>query len=136
METIVFFAKYYGVKSMNLPRDVFNNTNFDNGLSYSIDFDAAFVEDSNPQILYDFNALAYPYFSTFSEDIPVFNIARGKVDMRAAKCAIIVKESAGSSNSQIVGVDASIDYSGKIKELNHVPGGTVYKLKWRGDQTV
>jgi len=138
METIIFYAKYYGVKSLNLPRDVFNSTSYDNGISYSVDFDAAFVEDSNPLILADFNALAYDYFKAQPNVIPVFNVSKGEVDMRTAKCAIVVREKNGSSVSQIVGKDSSKDfsYNGKGKLLSHVPGGVVYKLKWKGDQTV
>ena len=138
METIIFYAKYYGVKSVNLPRDVFNSTTYDNGISYSIDFDAAFVEDSNPMILADFNDLAYDYFKAQPNVIPVFNVNKGVVDMRTAKCAIVVKERDGSNVSEIVGKDSSgeFSYNGRGKLLSHVPGGIVYKLKWKGDQTV
>ena len=138
METIIFYAKYYGVKSVNLPRDVFNSTTYDNGISYSVDFDAAFVEDSNPLILADFNDLAYSYFKSQPNDIPVYNVSKGAVDMRTAKCAIVVREKNGSSVSQIVGQDKSKDlsFNGRGKLLSHVPGGIVYKLKWKGDQSV
>lgn len=142
METIIFYAKYYGVKSLNLPRDVFNSTTYDNGLSYSIDFDAAFVEDMNPHILYDFNTLSYPYFSKLKYDIPVFNTVRGIPDMRAAKGAIVVQEQSGMTYSSIVGIKDTegntqrMKFSKNPSLLNHVPGGKVYKLRWKGDQTI
>ena len=40
-ETILYYGKAYGVKSKSLPRDAWSNTDFANGLSYSIDFEAA-----------------------------------------------------------------------------------------------
>ena len=132
METILYYAKYYGVKSVNLPRDVFNTTTFDNGISYSIDFDAAFVEDMNPQILQDFNFLAYNYWSSLPQDIPVFNLNTGKVDMRSAKCAIVCHEVRGAIRGHIIGTGN--DYINPYNQATFKT--TAYKLKWKGDKTV
>lgn len=138
METIIYYAKYYGVKSVNLPRNVFNNTNFDNGISYSIDFDAAFVEDMNPQILIDFNNLAFNYWESLSKDIHVFDLENGKVDMRAAKAAVVGAEIAGSKGFTVLGTNSSYNPQNTTENhsFNNIPGRILYKLKWRGDQSV
>jgi hypothetical protein len=134
METILFYAKYYGVKSTNLPRDVFNNTTFDSGISFSIDFEAAFVEDNNPQILADFNKLAYNYWNgnNFSP-LPVYNTEYG-VDTRLAKCAIVGLEKNGVNGYDVVGkgFHVSDGYGNRLLPSSKFPGGEVYRLKWKG----
>ena len=135
METIIYYAKYYGVKSVNLPRDVFNTTTFDNGISYSIDFDAAFVEDMNPQILSDFNQLAYSYWKDLPYHIPVFNKRKAQIDMRTAQCAVVAVERANERGFRVLGTGLQvIDETSSIHNYNKIPGRFVYKLKWKGDQ--
>ena len=55
METLIYWGKFYGVMPMSLPRDTFSSDNFESGLSYSINFKAAFYEDMRPEILSEFN---------------------------------------------------------------------------------
>ena len=138
METIIYYAKYYGVKSLNLPRDVFNTTTFDNGISYTIDFDAAFVEDMNPHILLDFNYVAYKYWNSLSINMPVYNTETHAVDMRSAKCAIVGVEQSGSTGYRVLGTNTRVDDvpNSQAHGLQSVPGQKLYKLKWRGDQKV
>ena len=137
METIIYYAKYYGVKSVNLPRDVFNTTSFDNGLSYSIDFDAAFVEDMNPQILLDFNSLSYNYWKSLNYHVNVYDLKNNRVDMRAANSAVVVRMQSGKSGYQVLGAkEWTKDQGSGAKLLHSVPGGVVYKLRWKGDQKV
>ena len=138
METIVYYAKYYGVKSKNLPRDVFNNVQFDNGLSYTIDFNAAFVEDMNPEILIDFNALAYPFWKTLPYNIGVYDPIMDRSDMTPAKSAIIVLERDQDTNYEVFGYDNVKIPTGKSRPNNNTstPGKFAYKLKWRGDDLV
>ena len=38
METIIYWGKYYGVYPTSLPRDAFSNSNFQDGLTFSINF--------------------------------------------------------------------------------------------------
>lgn len=89
METIIYWAKYYGVMPMSLPRDAFSNANFDNGISYSIDFKAAFFEDMKPEILDDFNLISEEYYKSLPYEIDIYNNVFGRVDNRAAKAAFI-----------------------------------------------
>jgi hypothetical protein len=113
METIVYYAKFYGVMPKSLPRDTFSSANFDNGLSYNIDFRAAFFEDMRPEIISDFNNLSSAYYYSLPYQIDIFNEVLDRTDNRAAKAAYI--ERVKSSNS---------------------PAGYVYKLKWRGSDTI
>jgi hypothetical protein len=66
METILHYSYYCGVMWTSLPRDSFNDANFDDGIKYAIDGKAAFVEDMNPLIIKDFNNLVATYASNSS----------------------------------------------------------------------
>lgn len=117
-ESIIYYAKAYGVKSKSLPRDVFSTTNFDNGLSYSIDFNAAFFEDMNPQILLDFNNLSKEYYDSLPYQIDIHNHVLDRVDNRPAKAAFVT------------GIGDNIYEENKSSKA---PGGIIPKLKWKGD---
>lgn len=140
-ETIIYYAKYFGIKPTSVPRDVFGNTTYDNGLSYSIDFDSAFVEDMNPQILTDFNALSYNHYSNAKYDIDVYNQYTDTVDNRPATAAIITKEVNGENGYHIVGLKGQTFETGRntnnvSKAAANGPNKFVYKLKWKGDAKV
>ena len=107
-ETIIYYSKYFGVKSKTLPRDVFSNTTFDNGLSYSIDFNAAFFDDMKPWIIKDFNQISKSYYDSLPYLIEPWNNVLERVDNRPAQAAYIVSE-----------------YNSHYKH-------DVNKLKWRG----
>lgn len=107
METIIYYGKMYGVTPKSLPRDVFSNVNFDSGLSYSIDFKAAFYEDMIPDIIADFNALSKSYTDSLTYDIDIYDTDLGQIDGRAAMGAYVKREKNG-----------------------------ILKLKWKGDDVV
>ena len=117
METIIYYGKMYGVVPKSLPRDVFSNPNFDNGISYSVDFRAAFYEDMRPDIIADFNNLSLPYYNAQPYQITPHNRVLDHADMRPARAAYIVKET-------------------DTEAAKASPIGYVYKLKWRGDDVV
>jgi hypothetical protein len=113
METIIYWCKLYGVMPMNLPREVFSTADLSNGLSYTINFKAAFFEDMRKDTLMDFNNLSksfvgnpdkYYQYETYNSDV-------GMGDYRPAKYAFVEKYSNPDS-----------------------PSGYVYKLKWKGDK--
>ena len=58
-QTLLYWAYFWGVIPTNCPRDVFGDPSFsgENGLSFTIQFEAAFVDDLNPYILENFNNL-------------------------------------------------------------------------------
>lgn len=117
METIIYYGKMYGVVPKSLPRDVFSNPNFDNGISYSIDFKAAFYEDMRPDIISDFNNLSVGIYNSQPYQITPYNSVLDHADMRPAKAAYIY-----------------IDKTSKAAQQS--PTGCLYKLKWRGSDII
>lgn len=116
METLVYWCKLYGVMPMNVPREVFSNVNdMSNGLSYSINFKAAFIEDMTQDILKDFNLLSNTFNSvhenTAKYQYENYNTNTHTADFRPAKYAFV----------------------DKFKDDNS-PTGWSYKLKWKGDE--
>ena len=109
-ETIVYYGKAYGVYSKSLPRDVFTNTDFSDGISYSVDFHAAFYRDMNPIIIKEFNTLnRNSYKNGGYSQLSVWNEIFDRVDNRPAKSAYIETE------------------------YSPIYGRDVYKLRWKGD---
>ena len=113
METIIYYGKMYGVMPMSLPRDVFSNPTFDDGINYTIEFKAAFYEDMKPDILADFNALSQSIYNAQRYQINPYNAVLDKSDMRTAVAAAVVKDTTSAA-------------------AQRSPLGYVYKLKWRG----
>ena len=110
-ETILYYGKFYGVKSKSLPRDVFSNTDFSNGLSYSIDFGAAFYEDMKPYLLAEFNNLYARKWRNSLYLYDVYNPYLDAADNRPATAARVFRVVSNQS-----------------------PCGYVYKLKWKGNE--
>jgi hypothetical protein len=113
METILYYGKMYGVMPMSLPRDVFSNPTFEDGIKYTIDFKAAFYEDMRPEILGDFNTLTASLYNSLPYQVNVYDSNLGRADMRTAKAAAVIKDTTSPAAFA-------------------APGGFVYKLKWRG----
>lgn len=63
METLVYWAYLWGAYPTSVPRDAFQDPTFPdgNGLTFTVNFEAAFIEDMNPLILSQFNSLMQPY---------------------------------------------------------------------------
>lgn len=92
METILHYSYYCGCMWTSLPRDSFNDANFDDGLKYAIDGKAAFVLDMNPIILGHFNSLVESYNKNqTTEDISLYNTEYDMVNFTPAKSAYILK---------------------------------------------
>lgn len=87
-ETIIYYAYYWGVMFKNLPRDVFSNPVFDNGLTYNIDMKAAFVDDMDPLIIRDFNYLTKDYRSNM-KDISIYDNNNGSISGKTVKCPYV-----------------------------------------------
>ena len=87
-------------------------------MSYSIDFNAAFFEDMNPQILLDFNNLSKEYYDSLPYQIDIHNHVLDRVDNRPAKAAFVT------------GIGDNIYEENKSSKA---PGGIIPKLKWKGD---
>ena len=57
METILYYAYLWGLYPTSCPREAFSDPSFTEGLTFTVNFEAAFIEDMNPMILYQFNKL-------------------------------------------------------------------------------
>lgn len=57
METIIYYAYLWNVFPVSAPREAFSDPSFPDGLTFSANFKASFVEDSNPKVLVNFNNL-------------------------------------------------------------------------------
>ena len=123
METIRYYAYYWGVFPTNVPREAFSDPNFENGLTFTINFKAAFVEDSDPRILVHFNNLMKKVV--------------GNKNMASKDWMRIVEESVPDFNDQYMGKTVN-NTSGTTKTINGdlASGALVdmtsdeYKLRW------
>lgn len=111
-ETIVYYAKLWGVYPKSVPRDSFSDIKNDGSLVYAIEFDAAFVDDENPTILTDFNELTYDFIKN-TKDLPIYNTSKRIIDGRWAAMPVITK------------VNKDANWLGP-QSMNYT-----YKLKWR-----
>lgn len=110
-ETILYYAKYWGVYPTTVPRDSFSEINTE--LKYSVSFNASFVEDMDPMILADFNNT-------------VFSVYKKENLMKYTK----VMKTYDSDTGTINGDWALMPYIIKTKS-DISPLKKVYKLKWR-----
>lgn len=110
-ETIIYWAKMYGVKSKSLPRDTFSSTDFNDGITFAVDFSSAFFDDMNPMILTEFNNISRDYYNAQPYQIDIHNHIFDRTDNRPARAAYIEES----------------------ENISQVYGYKTYKLKWRGD---
>ena len=108
--TILHYAKLWGCYPTGLPRSVFGSTDFSSsGLTLSVPWKCAFVEDMNPLILTDFNDLMSGYSNSKNKISNVLPNGRiNKTDW--ADGAYIVQQHANPNDSN---------------------SRYVYKLEWR-----
>lgn len=62
-ETILYYAKMWGVFPKSISREAFSNMDKDGGLNINVSFHAEFINDLDPQIIEDFNHLVSGYIS-------------------------------------------------------------------------
>lgn len=139
-ETIVHYSYFWGVYPVSVPREAFSNQEFNEGLTFSISFKAAFVEDSDPRILDHFNHLMMPLVQDPNKYIPIvdnsftsntLDIQKGVVEARTdgegnyARSATRYDVGAGAMINGTLPKAALVD--GRMKE-----GETFkkYRLRW------
>lgn len=105
-ETIIFFAKMWGVFPKKVPREAFSSLTNEAKLRFSVDFNATFVEDSDPTIISEFNRLVSGYSG--GAELPIYNRNYGHIDGRWATMPYIIYD---ANNT-----------------IDPMPS---YKLKWR-----
>lgn len=113
-ETIIYYAKLWGVFFKNVPRDAFSDMK-EGGLRYAVSFEAAFVDDMNPTILADFNSLVAGYKDR-TVDLPLYDIKNHMIDGSWATIPMVFKVETKN-----------------IKSIWNGPAtmSHIYKLKWR-----
>lgn len=73
-ESIIHFSKLYGCYPMNVPRNIFSDGNKTDGLNFSLNWKAQFIDDMDPLILRDFNVLVNPLINgNYTRDIPLYD---------------------------------------------------------------
>lgn len=122
-ETIIYYAKFWGVFFKNVPRDAFSDMK-DGALTYAVDFQAAFMDDLNPYILSDFNSVVNSRYINFFDnksdykEMPIYDVNKRMIDGRWARFPYVVKVSNTTSRGAKM-------WNGPKNMKHH------YKLKWR-----
>lgn len=109
-ETLLYWAKLWGVYPKTVPRDAFSSlSNLSNGLVFSVNFHSIFVDDLDPTILADFNDLVIPGggMPAPEEILPIYDFNIGGVNGEWAGLPFIAVD------------------------RNHTENNAIYKLKWR-----
>jgi len=130
-ETILYFAKCWGVYPMGVPRDIFSNLD-DNLTQFKvpITFNATFVEDLDPMIIKDFNiAAGYQYedgtitdkgYKMLNNMCPIYDKEIDAVSGEWISCPFIVN--GVSSNTFGEGI---VNYKSKLR------GDRMKKSYWK-----
>ena len=115
-ETILYFAKYWGVYPKGVPRDIMNEIT-ENRLRFTIPFKAQFVDDSDPLILADFMKLTNPNNEfKVSMSMPMYDQRTQQANLKFGMVPFITMN------------DVS-DYT----KINYYDRISVYKLRWIED---
>jgi len=111
-ETIIFWAKGWGVYPKNVPVDVFSNMDtMTDTLRYSINFHVEWFDDMDPAILSELHCLGNdPSYTGDGNTIPLYDV----------------------DNKMVNGVMCDIPYIIYEDSKLNTPTGGNYKLKWRG----
>ena len=108
-ESLIYWAKLWGVYPKSVPRDVFSDlSSMTNGLRFSVNFHSIFVDDMDPTILAEFNQISLPngQVPTKSEILPLYDFEIGRISGEWAKAPFVVIDRNTRTN-------------------------LIYKLKWR-----
>lgn len=105
LQTIKFYAKYWGVFPTSIPRSSFGDGMQDGVLKIPVNFKCQWVEDSDPSILSDFNKVINSELSKYNKDIPIYDSSKGMINGQWANIPYIVSSTLNNRR--------------------------VYKLKWR-----
>lgn len=108
-ESLIYWAKLWGVYPKNVPRDAFSDlSSMTNGLRFSVNFHSIFVDDMDPTILAEFNqiTLRNGKLPSSSEILPLYDSSIQRISGEWATSPFIVIDRNTNTN-------------------------LIYKLKWR-----
>lgn len=104
METIIYWAKFWGVYPTTIPRSTFSDM-MEGPIRFSVSFASQWVEDMEPTILADFNQVVATKKNQHHKDIPIYK-----------------SETAN-------GEWCNVPYI--VRQHSELNNRTVFKLKWR-----
>lgn len=120
METLIHYSYIWGAFPVSAPRDSFSNSEFSDGLTFTVSFKAGFVSDLDPIILREFNMKTKNVCSRHSF-IPIHEM---------------ITNTSGSKIGDPMGtVDGRLPVSAKIYESGSKHGHngrSKYKIAWFG----
>ena len=70
--TILYYAKYYGCYPKSVPRETFSDLDSTGQIRFSVNFHCSFVEDMEPNIIDDFNAICNAIPGS-KKEIPIYD---------------------------------------------------------------
>lgn len=118
METIIYWAYFWGVYPISVPRESFSDSAFQDGLTFSVSFKAAFMDDMNPLILNHFNQLMSPLVDNKNDWLPVVYQSYGADYLN------------GRTHSYISNLD---DISGRTEYVSTDSTGKKYTTYYNGE---
>lgn len=150
-ESIIHYSKYYGVYPKNVPRGTFSDLPADGNIKFTINFKASFVDDMDPNIIYDFNYLSQliprgnPNTGGYMDEFNGWSgefMQRPYIEMPGNSSTtnqdVKTKDNEAGSrrygkdliNSSFTKFDSSAKFGSGYNEL--LPNRGFYKLKWEG----
>lgn len=100
-ETLIYWAKMWGVYPKGVPRNAFSDLSSGDSLKISVSFKAQFVDDMDPNILVDFNRLTIPNgLPSIKKILPIYDKSIGRVSGEWAGNPFITK-----TNNAKLGID-------------------------------
>lgn len=111
-ESIIYWAKLWGVYNTNVPRDTFSSMPKDGTLNFTVNFNATFTRDLDPFSLFEFNKLTESIPRNESH-IAIHNNFKDDADL-----------------------DSHVNYDWVgcpyvVSSRDELEGRNIYKLKWR-----
>ena len=117
-ESILYYAKYWGVYPKGVPRDIMNEIT-ENRLRFTIPFRAQFVDDSDPLILADFMELTNPNNEFKAKmSMEMYDQKTQQANLKFGMIPFITKEKISDYN-----------------KLSQYARTNIYKLRWIEDIT-
>ena len=120
METLIYWAYLWGVYPTSCPREAFQDPSYSDGLTFSVNFEAAFIEDMNPMILYQFNKLMLPIVNRCGRStddwLPVYrqNRSSDRITGVSGERGYDTSVGFGTNTQTIAGVEYQIGPTGMI----------------------
>lgn len=98
METIIYWAKLWGVYPTSIPRSAFSDMQ-EGPTKIAASFSCQWIEDMDPNILSDFQTIVKPQLARYSSDIQIYNRTTGFANGKWCHVPYIAKSSLHGRNT-------------------------------------